>query len=836
PPRPAAEAAVRACRAAGVGVTMITGDHAVTAAAIARAIGIGTDGAEAPAAIAGRELDTLSDDELIEAAGRYDVFARVSPENKLRLVEALQARGEIVAMTGDGVNDAPALRRADIGVAMGISGTEVAREAADMVLTDDNFATIEAAVEEGRGVFDNLRKFLVWTLPTNGGECLSLLAAILLGMPLPILPIQLLWINMGTSVTLGLTLAFEPKEPGLMNRPPHDPKLPILDRVLGARIALVSVLISAAVIAVFEFELARGSDVARARTAATAAVVFAEATYLFNCRSLERSFVSVGLFSNPWTWAGAGLMTAAQIAFTHAPFMNRLFGSAPLDAVSWAVVAALSLAVSFAVGGEKVLRRRLGRRGRGLAIALGVAALFVPAEAGAAAPSETRPNVVLVVADDLGWSDLSSYGSDFHRTPRLDALAREGIRFTSAYAAAPVCTPTRAALMTGKCPARLHMTIWYEAARSPPETEKLLPPIAVGNLPHEEVTAAEALRSAGYQAIHVGKWHLGEATHYPETQGFDVNVGGTLWGAPPTYFYPYRGPFGSSRELRYVPRLEWGEEGEYLTDRLTDEALRAVERAGTRPFFLHLAHHAVHTPIEGKPAAVARWAAEVERSSRHRNPAYAAMLESLDESVGRLLDKLDALGIAERTVVIFTSDNGGHVGEYGGRTVTTNHPLRSGKGSLYEGGIRVPLIVRWPGVVSAGGVSDEPVISNDLFFTILEIAGVEPAARGGVPADGRSLVPILKDPRAKLGREALFWHYPHYYATTTPVSAVRSGDWKLLEYYEDGRVELYNLAGDLGETRDLASREPERAASLRAALRAWLRSVGAQMPAVRERS
>ncbi len=454
----------------------------------------------------------------------------------------------------------------------------------------------------------------------------------------------------------------------------------------------------------------------------------------------------------------------------------------------------------------------------------------VSAEPGRAIP----PNLVLIVADDLGWSDLSCYGGDFHETPRIDSLARQGVRFTSAYAASPVCTPTRASIMTGKYPARLHMTIWYEQSLRPPANEKLLPPITVSNLPHEEVTLAETLREAGYHTIHVGKWHLGEATHYPETQGFDVNIGGTLWGAPPTYFYPYRARFGSGGEFRYVPRLEWGEEGEYLTDRLTTEALKAVERAGKRPFFLHLAHHAVHTPIQAKPAAVARWTSKVDARLRHRNPGYAAMVESLDENVGRLLDRLDELGLAETTVVVFTSDNGGHVSEYAGVRVTNNHPLRSGKGSLYEGGIRVPLIVRWPGVIPPGSVCDQPVISNDIYYTLLEIGGAGGRTAPGAPADGLSLVPLLKDPSAKLARESLFWHYPHYYPTTTPVSAMRAGAWKLLRYYEDDRVELYNLAEDLGETEDLSRSRPEVAERLRAELDRWLRSVDAQMPSARE--
>ncbi|NMB74822.1 MAG: cation-transporting P-type ATPase [Myxococcales bacterium] len=360
PPRPEAGPAVAACLRAGIRVKMITGDHAVTAAAIASRLGIAGEGGAR--ALTSQDLTGLTDEQFIEAAGATDVFARVTPENKLRLVEALQARGEVVAMTGDGVNDAPALRRADIGIAMALGGTETAREAADMVLTDDNFATIEAAVEEGRGVFDNLQKFIAWTLPTNGGEALVLIAAVLLGIHLPILPIQILWINLSTAVCLGLMLAFEPKEGDLMARPPVPPGSPILSAFLLQRIVLVSSLLCGAVFAVFEWEMSQGASETAARTAAVSAIVFGQLAYLFNSRSLKKSLVSVGIFSNPWAWFGAALMALLQVGFTYLPFMNRLFATEPVRPGAWLIVLSCGLCVFLCVGADKWIRNRLAER------------------------------------------------------------------------------------------------------------------------------------------------------------------------------------------------------------------------------------------------------------------------------------------------------------------------------------------------------------------------------------------------------------------------------------------------------------------------------------------
>jgi arylsulfatase A-like enzyme len=453
----------------------------------------------------------------------------------------------------------------------------------------------------------------------------------------------------------------------------------------------------------------------------------------------------------------------------------------------------------------------------------------LPAETSAA---PRPPNIVMILADDLGWSDLTGYGSDFHETPHIDRLAEEGVRFTSAYAAAPVCTPTRASIMTGMSPARLHTTVWFEASQDPPHDRKLVPPTTAGNLSHEHVTIAEALHSAGYFTAHVGKWHLGDAAHYPETHGFDVNIGGTFWGAPATFFHPYRGLWSTGTEMRYVPGLPWGQQGEYLTDRLTDEAIATMRRVKDRPFFIHLAYHTVHTPIEAKPEVVERYARNVRPERQHRNPVYAAMVHSLDENVGRIRAALEEMKVADRTIIVFTSDNGGYINQHRGLRVTDNRPLRSGKGSLYEGGIRVPLIVRWPGVTPEGETCGRIALSTDLYPTVLEMAGTTLPGTPDIERDSESLVPHLRDPRAAGRRGPVFWHYPHYYffPKTTPISAVRDGDWKLIEFLEDRRVELFNLREDLGESQDLSRSRTDKADELRRTLHAWRKSVSAQMP------
>ncbi len=448
-----------------------------------------------------------------------------------------------------------------------------------------------------------------------------------------------------------------------------------------------------------------------------------------------------------------------------------------------------------------------------------------------ASDAPRRPNIVLILADDLGWRDLGCYGADLHETPNLDRLARQGVRFTDAYAMS-VCSPSRSMLLTGKHAARLRITIWAEGSLQGPKNRKLLQAESRHDLPHSETTLAKRLHDAGYLTALVGKWHLGDADHYPETHGFDVNIGGTRWGAPQTHFWPYRGRGTFGPEFRYVPHLEFGEPGEYLTDRLTDEALRIIDRAGKKPFFLYLAHHAPHTPIEAKAEFVKQFEKKVRPEMNHQNAPYAAMVKSLDDSVGRILARLTERGLDDNTIVLFTSDNGGFIGvdKGSGQTVptTNNAPLRSGKGSLYEGGVRVPLLVRWPGVTPKEAVCNEPVHLADLFHTLVAAAG-QPPAKDPI-ADGLDLAPLLKVPAGKLARDVLFFHYPHYYATTTPVGAVRARDWKLLEYFEDEHVELYNLKDDPSEKTDLAKKQPDQAGKLKKRLHAWRKDVDAAMP------
>jgi len=452
------------------------------------------------------------------------------------------------------------------------------------------------------------------------------------------------------------------------------------------------------------------------------------------------------------------------------------------------------------------------------------------ARGGRSAGRRGRPNFVFFLVDDLGWTDPGCFGSSFYETPNVDRLAATGVRFTQAYAACPVCSPTRASIMTGKYPARIDLTDYLKGRRK----GKLLPAEYRDEMALEEVTIAEALKEAGYATFFAGKWHLGSEPYWPEHQGFDVNMGGIDRGGPyggKKYFSPYGNP-----------RLPDGPPGEHLPDRLASETVKFITAHQDEPFFAYLSFYSVHTPLmaradleakyKAKKARLgleAKWGQEGSRKVRlvQEHAVYAGMVEAMDQAVGKVLDALDRLGLAEETVVFFMSDNGGLSTSEG--HPTSNLPLRAGKGWLYEGGIREPMIIRWPGVTEAGGTCEEPVISTDFYPTILAMAGLP--LRPEQHMDGRNLAGLL-DGRAKtLGREALYWHYPHYgNQGGSPGGAVRCGDWKLIEFYEDNHVELYNLREDIGEKRDLAGVMPEKAAELRRMLHAWRASVDAKMP------
>ena len=439
-----------------------------------------------------------------------------------------------------------------------------------------------------------------------------------------------------------------------------------------------------------------------------------------------------------------------------------------------------------------------------------------------------RRNVVFVLCDDLGYMDIGANNpKTFYETPNIDRLAAQGMRFTDGYAACSVCSPTRASIMTGKYPARLHLTDFIGGTRQ----GKLKPAPYIDHLPLEEVTIAEALKEAGYATGFFGKWHLGGAGYYPEQQGFDVNMGGCAYGLPPSYFSPYKNP-----------TLTDGPDGEYLTDRLTDEAIKFIEINKDNPFFVYLSHYAVHNPQQAKAELIEKYKAKAARlphsagpeflpegKSQARQvqdqPVYAAMIQSVDEGIGRITKRLHELGLDKNTVVIFTSDNGGLSTSEG--SPTSNVPLRAGKGWLYEGGIREPMIVRAPGVTKKGSVCKTPVMSTDYYPTLLELAGLPLRPKQHV--DGVNLVPALKG--KNLPQRPLFWHYPHYSNQGGgPGGAVRLGDFKLIEWFEDGRVELYNVKNDIAESNDLSATMPEKASELVKMLRDWRKSVDAAMP------
>jgi len=440
-----------------------------------------------------------------------------------------------------------------------------------------------------------------------------------------------------------------------------------------------------------------------------------------------------------------------------------------------------------------------------------------------AADDAKKPrNVVFFLVDDLGWRDLGCYGSSYYQTPHIDRLASEGMRFTDAYAACNVCSPTRAAVMTVKYPARLLLTTWLPSGRWDRKRHKMIEGRYLSNLPLEEMTIAETLRESGYRTAFLGKWHLGTETYYyPEHQGFEINIAGRDYGAPGSYFYPFEGswkiPTTGKKLFKKSPLS--GKKGDYLTDRLAQETEKIIRENADRPFFVMLSYYSVHTPLQGKKDKVAKYA-KIPAAQRQGKPHYAAMVESVDDAVGRVLGTLRELDLDERTLVIFTSDNGGFAG------ATENAPLRANKGSNFEGGIRVPLIIKWPGGAKPGTTSAEPVISTDFYPTILDVLGLP--SRPHQHVDGRSLVPVLRG-TGKLRRDAIYWHFPHYlrHPHSFPSGVVRAGDWKLIEAFETGETQLFHLAEDIGETRDLAKEKPKKAAELLEKLRRWRNEVGA---------
>lgn len=452
-----------------------------------------------------------------------------------------------------------------------------------------------------------------------------------------------------------------------------------------------------------------------------------------------------------------------------------------------------------------------------------------------------KPNFVFFLVDDLGWTDLGCYGSSFYETPNIDRLAKESMRFTDAYAACPVCSPTRASILTGKYPARLNITDWIPGVD--PKDRKLMGPQDKHQLPLEEMTIAEVLKKSGYATGFIGKWHLGDTGFLPQDQGFELNIGGHDKGSPGSYFYPYK----RKNSDWDVPNLEGGKDGEYLTDQLTDESLQFIENHKENPFLLFLSHYAVHTPIQAKKELMKRYEDKrlrikdkkgpefiIERQSRAKqkqdDAAYAAMVQSVDESVGRILSKLDALNLSSNTIIIFMSDNGGlsTLPLDRNEPPTSNIPLRTGKGWLYEGGIREPMMIKWPGVSQPGSVCSVPVTSTDFYPTMLEMSGLPLNTQ--LHPDGLSLVPLLHG-RQQLDRDAIYWHYPHYHGSgNTPSAAVRSGAYKLIEWFEDETCELYNLEYDLGEQNNLAPKMPKKVNELKRMLENWRNQVRAKMP------
>ena len=441
---------------------------------------------------------------------------------------------------------------------------------------------------------------------------------------------------------------------------------------------------------------------------------------------------------------------------------------------------------------------------------------------------QVPPNILLIVVDDLGYSDLHCYGNELVETPNIDRLAEEGIRFTSAYASCTVCSPTRASLMTGRNPVTVGITDWipgHQDARGGPEPhEMFVVPRFNQHLALDEITIAELLKEAGYVSASIGKWHLGARGFLPTDQGFDLNVAGYEKGSPPSYYYPY------TRESRrdIISPLELNGDSLYLTDRLTNEAIQFMDKNKDQPFFLYLPFYNVHTPLEGRPDLLKKYEARLEahqNDSILRNPHFLAMTEAVDLNVGRIMEYLMEKKIDRNTMVIFTSDNGGLLLRNGNFIrASWNYPLREGKGTLYEGGLRIPAIVRWPGTIEAGRISEEMIISTDIYPTVAEVAGIDVDHE----IEGKSLIPHLLRSEL-LDRESLYWHYPHYHLGM-PGGVIREGDFKLIEYFETGETELYKLSEDLQESHNLAEEFPEIAGELQQKLKQWRIANGANMP------
>ena len=465
------------------------------------------------------------------------------------------------------------------------------------------------------------------------------------------------------------------------------------------------------------------------------------------------------------------------------------------------------------------IARKTSRRRWMWVTVLGITGCVLPTIAAANDEPPRKPNIVYINVDDLGWADLACQGSTFHETPNIDKLASEGMTFTDAYAPAANCAPSRASCMTGQYTPRHEVYTVGNSDRGNAKDRKLIPTENTLFIEDDNLTIAHALKAAGYRTCSIGKWHISTD---PRKNGFDVNIAGGSWGGP--YHGGYHGPF-------QYPNCETKDRGEYLTDRLTDEAIGFMTENKARPFFLYLPYYTVHGPLQAKPEKKERFAKKKGNDAQN-NPTYAAMIESLDEGVGRLMAALDELGIARDTLVLFTSDNGGVW-----RT-SKQWPLRCGKGSYYEGGIREPMFVRWPGKIEPNSRCSVPVSGIDFFPTFLEAAGAETPK--GKLLDGRSLIPLLTQ-SGTIQSRPLFWHFPIYLQgggsesrdpkfRTRPGSVVRHGDWKLHEYFEDGGLELYNLKDDIGEKNDLAAKEPERVQELHRLLKAWRAETGAPVP------